>query len=146
MTATRWWVRLFARWQARIDSVKGQIQALSLAVTAFSTFSLLLQNAGFGAWVPYLGAVGAVGLPAYAYLFFEGGVWNQVNRDRVDRSDNFIGPGGYIAATIQARAFAEALAAAERGEDPDAAAAATVEELWREYRDGVDIDALEVDR
>ena len=143
MTATRWWVRLFARWQARVDSVKGQIQAVSLAVTAFSTFSLLLQNTGHGHLVAPLGLACAVAGPAYAYLFFEGGVWNQVNRDRVDHSDNFLGPGGYIAQSIQARAFAAALEAQENGADPAEAAQAAVDDLAQEYRDGVDLGALE---
>lgn len=96
MTAVRWWVKAFARWQARVDSIKGQIQAVSLAVTAFSTFSLVLQNFGLGRFVPYLGAVLAIALPGYAWLFFEGGVWNQVSRDRQDMSSNFASPSQWI--------------------------------------------------
>jgi len=65
MTAQRWWVKAFARWQARIDSVKGQIQAGSLLVTAFSTFSLLLQSSGHGEFVRPLGVLLAVAGPVY---------------------------------------------------------------------------------
>jgi hypothetical protein len=112
MTAQRWWVRAFARWQARIDSVKGQIQAVSLAVTAYSTFSLLLQNVGLGRWVPVLGGALLLAGPAYAYLFFEGGVWNQVARDRADMSSNYAAPNARINSELTARG----LAARDKGE------------------------------
>lgn len=140
MTATRWWVRAAARWQARIDSIKGQIQSVSLLVTGFSTFSLVLQNAGLGQYVPYLGAALAGGLPAYAYLYFEGGVWNQVGRDRADKSTNFAGPAGRILAEMYARSFA----AAQKGEPlTDAqreAAKAEGDATFVEYRDGYDVE------
>lgn len=139
MTATRWWVKAFARWQARIDAIKGQIQAVSLAVTAFSTFSLVLQGFGLGRFVPFLGVVLAVVGPAYAYLFFEGGVWNQVSRDRADMSSNFAGPGARISSEMQARALAAAIK-----EEPltDAEREAIKHEsdvVFGEFRDGVQL-------
>jgi len=105
MTATRWWVKLFARWQARIDSIKGQIQAISLAVTAYSTFSLLLQNSGYEELVRPLGLVMLISIPVYAYLFFEGGVWNQVSRDRQEKSSNFASPSQRIGNELGAAAI-----------------------------------------
>jgi len=106
MTAQRWWVQVFARWQARIDSVKGQIQAISLLVTAYSTFSLLLQNSGHGEYVMPMGIILAISGPVYAYLYFEGGVWNQVNRDRADMSGDYAAPGGTINSILTAAALA----------------------------------------
>lgn len=140
MTATRWWVRLAARWQARIDSIKGQIQAISLAVTAFSTFSLVLQNFGLGRWVPVIGVTGAILGPAYAYLYFEGGVWNQVSRDRADMSSNFAGPGSRISTEMQARALAVALKGGELGADEREAIKQEADAAFAEYRDGYQID------
>jgi len=140
MTATRWWVRLFARWQARIDAVKGQIQAASLAVTAFSTFSLVLQGFGLGEYVPYLGAVLAVTGPAYAYYFFEGGVWNQVSRDRADMSSNFAGPASRISAEMQARALAAAMKGAELTDGEREAIDAEADSAFQRYREGYEID------
>lgn len=140
MTATRWWVKAAARWLARIDGVKGQIQMLSLAVTAFSTFGILLQNFGLGQYVPYLGAAGFGGGVVYTYLYTEGGVWNQVSKDRNDLSADFAGPGSYIASQIQTQAFAAAIAAAENGEDPREAAKEAVEREWQGYRDGMPED------
>jgi hypothetical protein len=136
MTATRWWVRLGARWLARVDAVKGQIQMVSLAVTAFSTFSLLLQSFGLGRFVAPIGVGGVVGALAYAYLYSEGGVWNQVSRDRADMASDWSGPSQAIATEMTARA----LRAAERGEelDPDErrAVRSEVDAAYGELRDG----------
>lgn len=143
MTATRWWVRMAARWLARIDGVKGQIQAFSLAVTAFSTFSIMLQGFGMGEFVPYLGGVVTVIGIVYTYLYAEGGVWNQVNRDRHDMSDNYAAPGAYISSQIQIPAIAAAIEAAMEGDDPETAAEETVAKRWRQYRDGVELEEIE---
>lgn len=140
MTAVRWWVRLFARWQARIDSVKGQIQAVSLAVTAFSTFSLVLQGFGLGQFVLPLGVGLAVIGPAYAYLYFEGGVWNQVSRDRADMSTNFAGPSMKMDDTVTGAAVFAAVHGRVPTEDELAVIESAVDEKWQDYRNGVTLD------
>jgi hypothetical protein len=140
MTATRWWVRLFARWQARIDSIKGQIQAVSLAVTAFSTFSLVLQNFGLGAYVPYLGGLLAVVGPAYSYFFFEGGVWNQVSRDRQDKSSNFGSPSQLIGSEFTVRGLAAAEKGAELTQTEREVIRAELRAAFEENRDGKEIE------
>lgn len=146
MTATRWWVRLFARWQARIDAIKGQVRSLSLAVTAFSTFSLVLQNVGLGAFVPVVGALLAIVVPAYAYYYFEGGVWNQVARDRADQSSNFAAPSQWIGNEFTVRG----LAAWEKGEPLTEAERELIhqelEAVFQEHRDGVDVEEPRTDR
>lgn len=143
MTATRWWVKLFARWQARIDSVKGQIQAISMAVTAFSTFSLVLQGFGLGRYVPYLGAVLAITGPAYAYYFFEGGVWNQVSRDRQDMSSNFASPNQWIGNEFTVRG----LAAWQKGEpltdDERRLIQGELKSVFQDNRDGKDLGSTD---
>lgn len=142
MTAQRWWVRLFARWQARIDSIKGQIQAVSLAVTAFSTFSLVLQNFGLGRYVPFLGILMAVAGPGYAYLFFEGGVWNQVSRDRADMSGNYAAPGGRINAELMARALAPIVNGGELTDEEREAINRELNRAYLEKRDGIDHEKI----
>lgn len=142
MTAVRWWVRMFARWQARIDSVKGQIQSISLAVTAFSTFSLVLQNAGLGRFVPYVGVLMAVVLPGYAYLYFEGGVWNQVARDRADGNSNFGSPSQWIGNEFTARM----LAAWQKGDTLNEEERRVIEEegraVFEENRNGKSLEGM----
>jgi hypothetical protein len=140
MTAQRWWVRLFARWQMRIDSIKGQIQAVSLAVTAFSTFSLVLQNAGLSQFVLPLGIVLAICGPIYAYLFAEGGVWNQVARDRQDMSSNFASPNQRIGTELSALALAAAMKGRELSDEEREAALSELDAAFERNRDGYDLD------
>jgi len=139
MTAVRWWVKLFARWQARIDAVKGQVQVVSIAVTGYSTFSLVLQGAGLGEYVLPLGLIVLLIAPLYAYMFFEHGVWNQVARDRADMSSNYAGPNQRITSEFTVRG----LAALEKGRTlTDEERAMLQEELdatFDEYRDGIEI-------
>jgi len=139
MTATRWWVRLAARWIARLDGVTGQIQMFSLAVTAFSTFSLVLQGFGLGYIVPYLGVGGVVVGLAYTYLYTEGGVWNQVARDRQDLSTNFSGPAMYIDDVLTGVAVFSAVHGRPPDDDELAAIRAAIWDEWEEYREGIDI-------
>lgn len=139
MTADRWWVRWFARQLARLDGASGQVRLFSLAVTAFSTFSIMLQNFGLGNLVPYVGVTGLVGGWVYVYYYTEGGVWNQMARDRQDMSGNWAGPNGLIQAKMTARTLAAAelgreLTAAER-----AATDAEAEAVFVEHRDGVEM-------
>jgi hypothetical protein len=123
-----------------LDSIKGQIQAFSLLVTGFSTFSLVLQNAGLGYLVPYLGGALALVVPVYAYYYFEGGVWNQVSRDRNDKSSNFSSPSQFIGNILAAVGVAAALKGDRLSDDERAALEAEMRDVFEEYRDGVDID------
>jgi hypothetical protein len=112
----------------------------SLAVTAFSTFSLVLQNAGMGEFVPYVGVLGVVGVVGFAYAYSEGGVWNQVARDKNDLSDNWAGPN----MRIDDELIGKAVFAAVHKRPPKAEEARAIEETvddgWRSHRDGVNID------
>jgi hypothetical protein len=140
MTANRWWVKEAAWWLAAVDGVSEQVRMVSLAVTAFSTFSILLQNFGLGRYVVPIGCVSLVGLVVYVYLYNAGGVRNQVSRDRQDLSANFAGPN----ARIQAELVARSLAAAELGRELEAderdAVSGELEHTFEELRDGVDLE------
>lgn len=139
-TAERWWVRFAARWLARIDGVKAHIQVASLGVTAFSTFSLVLQNSGHGNMVVPLGVLGLVLTPIYTYLYSEGGVWNQVARDRVDLSTNFVGPTIRIDDELTARAIGAMLKGRELNTEERKAIKQEMDAGFTEYRDGYDIE------
>jgi hypothetical protein len=139
MTANRWWVKLTARWLARVDGVKGQVQMVSLAVTAFSTFSIMLQGFGLGRFVPYIGIVAIVGGVIYVYLFTEGGVWNQVSRDRADMSTNFAGPTMAMDDTLIGISTFVALNGRKPTEEERKEIEEAVKEQWDDYRDGVDL-------
>lgn len=149
MTADRVWVRRIARWLARFDTTKGQLQAISLSVTAFSTFSLVLQNAGLGQYVPYVGGLGAAGWLIYTYLYSEGGVFNQKQRDMTDLGDNYSGPTMLMDARIEARQLAS-LAYVLQDEDEGRSFEEIHREMlerteaeWASMRDGLDIETIE---
>lgn len=137
MTATRWWVKVIARWLARIDGVKGQVQMFSLAVTAFSTFSIMLQGFGMGYLVPYVGIVAVVVGVIYTYLYTEGGVWNQVARDRQDLSTNYAGPTMAMDDVTIGVATFVAMQGRKPTPEERAMIQASVKEQWDEYRDGL---------
>jgi hypothetical protein len=139
MTAVRWWVKKAARWIARVNGVKAHIQMVSLAVTGFSTFSLVLQNAGLGGYIPYL-AVGvtAVGI-CYTYLYTEGGVWNQVQRDQADLSNNYADPNARINAEMSTRALLAGLLERQPTDSEVDAVREALDQAFYELRDGVEI-------
>lgn len=137
MTATRWWVKMAARWLARVDGVKGQVQMFSLAVTAFSTFSIMLQGFGMGSVVPYLGVAMVVVGVVYTYYFTEGGVWNQMARDRQDLSTNYAGPTMAMDdVTIGVATFVAMQGRKPTPEEREMIQDA-VREQWDEYRSGL---------
>lgn len=143
MTANRWWVKVAARWLAWIDGVKGQVQMLSLAVTAFSTFSIMLQNFGLGRYVPYIGALAIVVGILYTYYYNEGGVRNQVARDRQDLSTNYVGP----TLRMDDEFIARGILAAQKGkpltENERDAISTELDAAWDEYRNGLPEDYFE---
>lgn len=140
MTAQRWWVKKIAWWLAAIDGVSGQVQMFSLGVTAFSTFSILLQGFGVGKrGIAVLGVVVVLIGIVYTYLYNAGGVRNQVSRDRQDLSNNFAGPNSKIQAEMNARAI---IAAQKGGVLTKEEREAVRDESWAvfdEYRDGTEL-------
>lgn len=143
MTAQRWWVRLGARWLARIDGVSGQLRLAMLALTGVSTMTLTLRDAGYGQLAPPLIVVMGVAGLAFAWLYTEGGVWNQMSRDRADMSNNYAAPNGLI----QSRMIAASYVAGEQGERlSDEQREAIMQEslaVFERQREGVDLEAAD---
>lgn len=140
MTAQRRWVQFGARWIARVDSVKGHLGLVFQGMTGVSLASGALKYFGM-TWAvgPFLAFV-AVGVLAYAYLYSEGGVWNQVSRDRTDMSSNFSGPNQLM----DNPQIGCAVFAAVHGRKPDTEERKVihnaVKDQWKEYRNGVNLD------
>lgn len=131
-----------SRWLVRFEASQGILQMVALAITAASTLTSALVAVGYGSLAPYILAAGTVGAPAFAYAYVELGVFNRKNRERMDRGDNFSGPGMYMSGIIQGGAFGAALDAHARGDDPEEAAREYVQEHWAEFRNGVDMTQL----
>lgn len=140
MTATRWWVKLAARWLARVDGVSGMIRLAMLGLTGISTATLTLRQYGHGEYAWPLIAVIGVGTLVFTYLYTEGGVWNQMARDRQDLSTNFAGPSMRMNDEMIARGI---LAAQEKRELSAAEREAIQRELdhaFEEFREGIDLE------
>jgi len=140
MTAQRWWVKWFSRWLARVDGVNMQLRLLFLAMTGYGVVlnTLARYNLG-GVALEFLG-VTSLFLVVYTYLYNEGGVRNQVSRDRQDLSNNFVGP----TMRLDDELIARAVLAAQKGDQlTDQEREAISQELdaaWTEYRDGLPED------
>ena len=137
MTAQRWWVRTAARWLARVDGVSGQLRLAMLGLTGISTATLTLRQYGHGEYAWPLIALVSAGTLLFTYLYTEGGVWNQMSRDRQDLSNNFAGPSMRINDELLARGL---LAAEEKRELSDTERQAIKTELdaaFEEYREGL---------
>lgn len=139
MTANRWWVRLAARWLARVDGVSGQLRLAMLALTGFSTATLTLRQYGHGQLALPLVGVLSAGMVVYTYLYAEGGVWNQMARDRVDLSTNFAGPTMRMDDELIARGILAAQKGRELESDEREAIKTELDVAFQEYRHGIEL-------
>jgi hypothetical protein len=79
----------------------------------------------------------------FTYLYTEGGVWNQMSRDRQDLPNNFANPSMRMNNELLSRAV---LAAQEKRQLTDAEREAIKSELnagFDEYRDGIELERFE---
>lgn len=143
MTAQRWWVRLAARWLARIDGVSGQLRLAMLGLTGISTATLTLRQYGHGdlAW-PFIGVLSVITI-LYTYLYTEGGVWNQMARDRQDLSSNYAGPNARISQEMGTRGFIAGIQAETLDDDQIDAIQAELDRSFGELRDGINVDDID---
>lgn len=146
MTAQRWWVKLYARWVARIQAVQGQLNLFFTALSGTSLASGALKYFGAPAWLigVFLAGLAAL-LVAYVYLYSEGGVWNQKERDQTDLSTNYIGPGKAMDMLLQGRQRKVLAQAIDEGWDGERISQEMDREtvaLLQELRDGIDVEAV----
>ena len=139
-TASRWWVRIAARWLARVDGVSGMIRLAMLGMTGLSTATLTLRQYGHGEYAWPLIAVVLFGTLVFTYLYTEGGVWNQMSRDRQDLSSNFAGPSMRINDELLARVLLAAQEKRELSDSERQAIKSELDEAFDEYRDGLPLE------
>lgn len=145
MTAQRWWVRIAARWLARIDGVNGQLRLLFLAMTGYGITLQTLSQYGLGGWALEFMALSGLLLIAYTYYYNEGGVRNQVSRDRQDLSTNYSGP----TMLMDDVCIAIGQFVAENGREPTDDERKMIENAvkrqWMDYRNGIPEEWLDDD-
>lgn len=143
MTANRWWVKLAARWLARVDGVNQQLRLLFLAMTGYGVVTNTLISAGLKEYVlPFIGLSGLV-LAIYTYYYNEGGVRNQVSRDRQDLSSNYAGPNSRIDDEMIARGIIAGMDGEQLTEQKREAIKGELDKSFAELRDGVDLDGTQ---
>lgn len=139
MTADRWWVKLAARWLARVDGVSGQLRLAMLGLTGVSTATLTLKSYGHAEYAWPLIAILSVGMLIYTYAYAEGGVWNQVSRDRADLASNFAGPSMRMDDELIARGILAAQLGRSLSDDERQAIKDELDDAFKEYRDGIEL-------
>lgn len=136
---------VIGRWIMRLEAAQGIFRIGFLAITAASTLTSALVALGHQWLAPYVLGIGVVGSPLFAFAYVELGVFNRKNRERVDRGDNFAGPGAAINSLIQARQLAAVADVIKNGHDAeesvDELEEVTIETL-QNVRDGVDLDEV----
>lgn len=140
MTANRWWVKVGARWLARIDGVSEQLRLLFLALTGYGVVSDLLITLGYGKLIlPFLG-VNAILLAIYTYLYNEGGVRNQVRRDTSDLETNWAGPNQRVLAELIVAGIMASRLERELTKEEREPIENELDNVFDKLRDGIDIE------
>lgn len=130
---------LLARWVMRFEAA-GQIINMGFqGVTAVSALSGVLAFTGHQHVVPWVLAIGCVGVFVFAFVYVEWGVYNRKNREKQDRGNNFAKPQNLIDDVMIARGVASALEGAELDTDRRDATEAEVLAAFRQYRNGVEV-------
>jgi len=129
---------MVARWLARLDTVKGQIQS----------FSLMLQGFGLGYLVPYIGIIGTLLGMVYTYYWSEGGVYNQKQRDFMDLGNNYAEPQNLIGHRIGGQQLAYLGYVLQNGkvesfEEIEREMEELTEAEWAALRNGIDVEGVE---
>jgi len=138
-TAQRWWVKLASRWLARLNAIDGLLNMVSLSVTALSTMLFAMQSYGYGQYAPYVLVAAGIAGPAFAYLYAEGGVYNQQQRDYKDLSRNYTEPKDRINKIMGAMTTFYALNKRPPTAEEEQEIIELVDRWWLEFRDGIKI-------
>lgn len=128
------------RWLMRLQAIQGIVQMISIEITAASTLSVVLQNAGYGGIVKYVFITGAIGTIIAAFLYVEFGLFNRKNRENSDRGANWSGPDSYMNSVIGACGTFVAMNQRPPTEDELEDIKESVRMPWEEYRNGIDVD------
>ncbi|AAQ13759.1 hypothetical protein [His 1 virus] len=140
MTADRQWVKIIARWLARIDGISGMLRLAMLGLTGVSTMSFTLKDYGLERLVwPLIGAM-CVGTLLFAYYYTEGGVWNQVHRDKRDMSQNYATPFQKISNEMTARGLYAGEKGSELSQEERQAIQKEIDMAYMELRDGIEVE------
>lgn len=132
--------RWLSRWFMRVEAAGNILRIVYFGGIFLTTGASALQSYGLDQYTPYFIVVTSLGTLLFAYLYAEGGLFNQKNRDKKDMGDNFASP----LMRIDDELIGAAVFAAVHGRPPDddeqEAISEAVEQPWNNYRDGIEVD------
>lgn len=138
MTATRWWVKMYARWIARVQAVQGQLSLFFQAMSGVGIASGALKYLGAPVWaIAIFVVLLMICMVGYIWLFSEGGVFNQKNRDIQDIGSNYAAPTMAMDDTTIGVAVFVALHNRKPTKEERRMIEEGVKEQWDEYRNGL---------
>lgn len=133
-------VRKAARWLARVEAVAPMVRVAMLTLTGLSTALVALKSYGLDRFAVPLVGLTLIGGIIGTYLYTEGGVYNQKNRDKKDLGDNFASPLMRIDDELIGSAVFAAVHQRPPDDDEQEAIANAVDKPWRQHRNGVEVD------
>lgn len=135
--------RLLSRWIMRSQEGGKVLRMGLLGVTAVSTLVTALKGTYLQQYtLHFIGVIAAVSF-VFLYVYDQSGVLNQQNVERMDRADNFAGPGMAMGALIRGRQLSALFEALDEDVSPAEARERVHEatlEACREYRNGIDVE------
>lgn len=135
--------QFLSRWIMRSQEGGKVLRMGLLGITAVSTLTTALKGTFLQEYTPHIIGGLALGSLAFLYLYDRSGVLNQQNVERMDRADNFAGPGMAMGAMIRGRQLSAMFEALDQDLDSEEAhdrvQQATLD-ACREFRDGIDVD------
>lgn len=134
---------LISRWIMRGKEAGTVMQIPLWGLTAVSTMVTAIRGTPYEQYTFHAIAFLVIGIIIFAWFYDRRGILRDQQRERMDRSDNFAGPGIAINALIHAQQYA-ALAAAINNDDDFLDAEQRLNDATRraltEFRDGVDLE------
>lgn len=131
------------RWIMRFEA-SGQVLTLFFqGTTAVSALSGVLAFSGFEWAVPFVMALGGIGVIAFAYVYVELGLYNRKNREKQERGNNFAKPQNFIDDAMIARGVLTAMNGRTLDDEERREIEQELEVAYREYRNGIPIEDQE---
>jgi len=126
------------RWVMRFQASGEILQLAFSGTTAVSALSGVLAYTGSGWAVPFVLAIGFVGIVGFTYGYVEWGIYNRKNREKQDRGNNFAKPQNRIDDEMIGRAVGAAVLGRPLDDDEVAAIHEEMDSAYRKFRNGVE--------
>lgn len=132
---------MIGRWVMRMEASGQMLSIVFSGTTAVSALSGVLAYTGFQAYVPYVLALGGLGIFAFAFAYVELGLYNRKNREKQDRGNNFAKPQNRIDDEMIARGVAAGIHGRTLDEEELNAIDEELDTSYSKHRNGLEVDS-----